>query len=75
VGDVRTRQDVKRIKLGRGAAGILMQSDGARVYVACSPDDSVAVIDLKTLEVIGKIEAAGNPMALPGPPGNRLASV
>ena len=35
--DVSSRKEVKRIKLGRGAAGILMQPDGARVYVACQP--------------------------------------
>ncbi|HKN61938.1 MAG TPA: cytochrome D1 domain-containing protein, partial [Candidatus Acidoferrales bacterium] len=33
--DASTRKEVKRIKLGHGAAGILMQPDGARVYVAC----------------------------------------
>lgn len=62
--DVSTRQNVKRIKLGRGAAGILMQPDGARVYVACSPDDYVAVIDLKTLEVVGRIDAGREPDGL-----------
>jgi YVTN family beta-propeller protein len=62
--DVSTRQDVKRIKLGRGAAGILMQPDGSRVYVACSPDNYVAVIDLATLEVVGRIEAGQEPDGL-----------
>ncbi len=62
--DVSTRQDVKRIKLGRGAAGILMQPDGSRAYVACSPDNYVAVIDLKTLEVIGQIDAGQEPDGL-----------
>jgi len=62
--DVSSRQDVKRIKLGRGAAGILMQPDGSRVYVACSPDDYVAVIDLKTLEIIGHIDAGREPDGL-----------
>jgi YVTN family beta-propeller protein len=62
--DVRSRQDVKRIKLGQGAAGILMQPDGARVYVACSPDNYVAVIDLTTLEVVGRIDAGQDPDGL-----------
>jgi len=62
--DVGSRQEVKRIKLGRGAAGILMQPDGARVYVSCSPDNYVAVIDLKTLEVVGRIEAGQEPDGL-----------
>lgn len=59
--DVATRKEVKRIPVGRGAAGIQMQPDGARVFVACTPDNYVAVIDLKTLAVTGKIDAGGNP--------------
>ena len=62
--DVATRKDVKRLKIGRGAAGLEMQPDGARAYVACTPDDNVAVIDLKTLEVTGRIEAGRQPDGL-----------
>src|SRR5262249_30603430 len=36
--DAATRKEVKRLPLGHGAAGILMQPDGSRAYVACSPD-------------------------------------
>jgi YVTN family beta-propeller protein len=39
--DSGTKREVKRIKTGRGAAGIEMQPDGTRVYVACTPDDYV----------------------------------
>jgi YVTN family beta-propeller protein len=59
--DVASRSVVKRLKIGHGAAGIQMQPDGARAYVACGPDDYVAVIDLKTMEVVGKIDAGGEP--------------
>ena len=59
-----TRKEVKRIKVGNGAAGILMQPDGSRVYVACSPDGYVAVIDLHSLEVVGRIEAGQGPDGL-----------
>jgi len=62
--DVSTRHDIKRIKLGRGAAGILMQPDGTRAYVSCSPDNYVAVIDLMTLEVIGHIDGGQEPDGL-----------
>jgi YVTN family beta-propeller protein len=54
--DRATRKEVKRIKVGDGAAGIQMQPDGSRVYVACSPNGYVAVIDLHSLEVAGHIE-------------------
>ncbi len=59
--DPATKTEKKRIKLGRGAAGIQMDPDGSRVYVACTPDDYVAVIDFKSLEVIGKIDAGKQP--------------
>jgi len=38
-----------------------MQPNGARAFVACTPDDYVVVIDLKTLEVTAKVDAGGNP--------------
>ncbi len=59
--DVASRQLFKRVKIGHGAAGIQMQPDGTRAYVACGPDNYVAVIDLKTLEVAGHIDAGGEP--------------
>jgi YVTN family beta-propeller protein len=62
--DASTRKEVKRIPVGRGAAGIVMQPDGARAYVACSPDDNIAVVDLKTLAVTGRIEAGKTPDGL-----------
>jgi YVTN family beta-propeller protein len=59
-----TRAEVRRIKIGRGAAGIQMQPDGVRAFVACTPDDYVAVIDLKSLEVAGHIDAGRQPDGL-----------
>lgn len=62
--DAHTRRDVKRIRIGRGAAGIQVQPDGARAYVSCTPDDYVAIIDLKALEVAGHIQAGKEPDGL-----------
>ena len=60
-----TRAVVKRVKVGRGAAGIQMQPDGSVAYVACMPDDYVVVvIDLKSLEVTGHINAGKQPDGL-----------
>jgi len=53
--DAATRKEIKRIKVGGPSAGILMSPDGSRAYVAVPPDNSLAVIDLKTLEVTGRI--------------------
>jgi YVTN family beta-propeller protein len=61
---VSDHTDVKRIPVGTGAAGIQIQPDGARAYVACSPDNYVAVVDLKSMQVMGKIDAGRNPDGL-----------
>ncbi|HEV2468749.1 MAG TPA: cytochrome D1 domain-containing protein [Candidatus Sulfotelmatobacter sp.] len=62
--DAATRKEVKRIKVGHGAAGILMQPDGSRAFVACTPDNYVAVIGLKSLEVMGHFEVGQEPDGL-----------
>jgi DNA-binding beta-propeller fold protein YncE len=62
--DVSARKEMKRVPLGHGAAGILMQPDGQRAFVACTPDDFIAAIDLKSLAVTGKITAAKGPDGL-----------
>jgi YVTN family beta-propeller protein len=59
--DASTRREVKRLNLGRGAGGILMQPDGERAYVACSPDNYVAVVSLKTFKEVGRIDVGRNP--------------
>jgi YVTN family beta-propeller protein len=62
--DAATRKEIKRMKLGKGAAGILMDPVDARAFVACSADNYVAVIDLKTLEVTRRIDVGGVPDGL-----------
>ncbi len=62
--DAATRALVKRVKVGRGAAGIQMQPDGSVAYVACTPDDYVVIIDLKSLAVTGHIDAGKQPDGL-----------
>jgi YVTN family beta-propeller protein len=62
--DVATHKEVKKINVGHGAAGILMQPDGSRAYIGCTPDNYVAVIDLKTMTVVGHIDVGGGPDGL-----------
>jgi DNA-binding beta-propeller fold protein YncE len=59
--DAASQKEIKRLKLGRGAAGILMDSVGSRAFVACSADNYIAVVDLKTLAVTGHFEVGGVP--------------
>jgi YVTN family beta-propeller protein len=38
-----------------------MQPDGSRAFVACTPDDYVAVLDLHTLQVTSRIQVGPQP--------------
>jgi YVTN family beta-propeller protein len=62
--DAASRKEFKRVQIGHGAAGILMDPDGNRAFIACTPDNYVAVLDLKTLEVMEHIDVGGEPDGL-----------
>jgi YVTN family beta-propeller protein len=62
--DAVSRKEFKRVPIGHGAAGILMDPDGNRAFIACGPDNYVAVLDLKTLDVTGHIDVGGEPDGL-----------
>ncbi|HTH57805.1 MAG TPA: cytochrome D1 domain-containing protein [Cyclobacteriaceae bacterium] len=57
--DVASRKELKRVNIGKGGAGILVDADGSRAFVGCTQDNYVAVIDLKSLEVINRISLGG----------------
>lgn len=62
--DTKSHKEVKRLKLGKGAAGILMDPIGSRAFVACSADNYIAVVNLTTLEVISHFDVGGVPDGL-----------
>jgi YVTN family beta-propeller protein len=62
--DAATRKEIKRVPIGHGAAGILMDPAGTRAFIACTPDNYVAVVDLASLDVTGHIDAGGEPDGL-----------
>lgn len=62
--DSSSRKEIKRVKLGHGTAGILIEPRGERAFVACSPDNYVAVINLKSLEDVGHVDVGQNPDGL-----------
>lgn len=62
--DTHTRREIKRLKTGHGAAGILMDPDGSRAFVACSADNYIAVVDLRTLTITTHFEVGGVPDGL-----------
>jgi len=62
--DVPSRRVIKRVKIGDGAAGILMEPDGKQAYVSCSPNNRVIVFNLKSLTVTGSINPGREPDGL-----------
>jgi len=62
--DAHTRQVMKRLPIGHGAAGIQMQPDGSVAYVSCTPDDYVTIIDLHSFAVKGHLTAGKQPDGL-----------
>ncbi len=59
--DTGSRTVTKRIKLGRGASGILIPPGGERAYVAMTGDNAIAVIDLKTLSEVSRLKTGRGP--------------
>jgi len=59
--DVAGRKETKRLNVGHGAAGILMSPDGSKAYIAVSPDSNIAILDLNSLAVIGRIQTGKGP--------------
>lgn len=52
------------IPVGRAPHGIRFSRDGSRAYVALSGEGRIAVIDLRTMKVIDRIEVGGTPLDL-----------
>jgi YVTN family beta-propeller protein len=59
--DARGRGVIKRINLGEGSAGILMNPNGHLAYVAVSRGNYVSVINLETLQIDGRIQTGRGP--------------
>lgn len=57
--DAVSRAELKRIDAGGGVGGMVMQPDGARAFG--SSRTGVVVVDLRTLEVVGRIDVGPNP--------------
>jgi DNA-binding beta-propeller fold protein YncE len=62
--DAASRKEYRRVPVGHGAAGILMDPVGQRAFVACTPDNYVAVVDLRSFEVSSHVDVGGEPDGL-----------
>ena len=56
-----TSKELKRIPLGHQPAGILIAPDSSRAYVAVTGDNNVVVVDLRTFDLITRIETGAGP--------------
>jgi YVTN family beta-propeller protein len=56
-----SRREVRRIDVGGGSEGMQMTPDGRRAFVAVSPMNKVAVVDLTSFSVIAEIAGLNNP--------------
>jgi YVTN family beta-propeller protein len=59
--DAAARRIVKRLAVGRAPSGILMVPDGSLAYVALTGENALAVVDLKTLAVTGRVPTGAGP--------------
>lgn len=61
--DAKIRKMIKKINSGQGAA-MLMDEGKNRLFISCTPNNLVSVIDLKTMEIIQKLDIGGRPDGL-----------
>ena len=59
--DAAARKEIKRLSLGHGVAGIQIAPDGSHAYIAVSSDNNVAVVDLRSLSVAGRVATGKGP--------------
>lgn len=59
--DADTHKEVKQLRLGGGSAGILIDPDGSRAFVASSGGNRVVVVSLRDFSISGEIAPLGQP--------------
>ena len=62
--DAASHKETKRLKVGENCEGILVLPDGSRAYVASERDNFIGVVDLKKLELTGRIRPGNGPDGL-----------
>ncbi len=59
--DAATRKVIKRLPIGTGAAGILIDPTHNRALIAQTPDNKISILDLTTLTITNTIPNINNP--------------
>jgi DNA-binding beta-propeller fold protein YncE len=67
--DVASHAVKARVKVGRGASGILIPPGGSRAFVASTGESVIAVIDLKSLAEVARFNTGPGPDGMAWLPG------
>lgn len=59
--DTATKKLLKKLNLGKGAAHILINGDGSKAYVSCTPAHKIVIIDLAKQDIAGEINIGERP--------------
>ena len=51
--DTETLQAIKTVKVGRRPRGVELTKDGSELFICAGDDDSIQVLDTKTLQITG----------------------
>ena len=62
--DSAARKEIKRMKVGDHPHALLVAPDGLHAYVSNEGGNDVAIIDLKTIELSGRITTGDGPEAM-----------
>jgi YVTN family beta-propeller protein len=73
--DFRTGQKIKDVKTGKECEGVGVTPDGRWVWAGNRAEDTISIIDAKTLEVTRRISSPGFPYRVQFTPDGKLALV
>lgn len=59
--DTKTRKELKKINLGKGAAHILIEPDDGRAFISCTPAHHIAIVNLKDLSLVTQFKIGDRP--------------
>jgi YVTN family beta-propeller protein len=62
--DAATHKELKRIQVGGGTEGLIVEPNGRRAFISSPPQNKVVIIDLPTLAVTGEITGLDGPDGL-----------
>jgi YVTN family beta-propeller protein len=73
--DIEAGTKLADVATGRGSEGLALAPDGREVWVAARADDTIAIIDARTLEVTARLAVPGVPIRIAMTPDGRTALV